>query len=333
MGAGLSLPGFGNALFQEGALAKVPVGSVKILPGTKVDSGFTSPVLVITKAVRANMEPGWVEDDWIRATRGEVKDGCCDNCYKKCYWCFLNCVCCNIPNCSQDCNKCIAKYCCTPPFERRHFGMTQLTMTVPLTDVIQVTSTTRVVKRDDEIFGKGGKPISVGTGCCDCFDQYDPRKDTKVAPTAIKCGPEDHKLVGIPESEFAKKIKRSERHVVVRVRYLPNHNKYTGSNFKDISADKRGDAHGKSESSIDYVDVSLFASNEWTSAEWDAKCAEARTLVESVTMLKQIMQTGRNPTPDEVVALSKPGQEILSYSGLPERPEKLTYGGDSKVAF
>lgn len=80
-----------------------------------------------------------------------MKEGCCDNCYKKCYWCFLNCVCCNIPSCSQDCNKCIAKYCCTPPFERRHFGMTQLTMTVPLTDVIQVTSTTRVSAKHGEL--------------------------------------------------------------------------------------------------------------------------------------------------------------------------------------
>lgn len=44
---------------------------------------------------------------------------------------------------------------------------------------------------------------------------------------------------------------------------------------------------------------------------------------QSIANLKSMMASSRNPTPEEITALSRPGQEIVSYTASPFRNEEL----------
>ena len=50
------------------------------------------------------------------------------------------------------------------------------------------------------------------------------------------------------------------------------------------------------------IDFALHASNEWTSADWAAKSAEAAQISVAIATLKSIASGGRQPSPEEVKA-------------------------------
>lgn len=81
-------------------------------------------------------------------TQGQ-KNCDCSDCAKSCKWCILNTIFCCIPCYASDCNRCWA-WCCAPADETREFGMSEYTMAIPLSDVLNVTSHVKVVKVSGE---------------------------------------------------------------------------------------------------------------------------------------------------------------------------------------
>jgi len=278
-----------SSVFRTTNLRGANRGSIKILPGIKLDGGWTSPIIQITMDKRCGDSPDFVDEPW---THVSVTEGCCS--------CTGCCDC----GCGKWWRKC-GSYCCGD--KSIDFGWSSYTLSVPLSDVVSVVTTSQVVKAQGN--------SKCGNSDTNCMGKPKGPKTVKVAGQVVERDPEGH---------FHGKGAQAERHVVLRVTYVPNGNAGAISNIASMT-----DARVKSEALARNIrpvaiDFALHASNEWNSADWSTKSAEAAQISVAIATLKSIASGGRQPSPEEVKAAVATAP-VLAYEPSPARAEEMTY--------